>query len=98
MIFLHPLDSSKTTAGVTASLFGPQPGGKSIVLGHLQVGEDFTPQFPVETRLAEQRQQTAHPESRVHDSASRNRATSAVALSQFATSTLSCFAPALVSE
>ena len=98
MIFLHLFDSSKTTAGLTASLFGRQPGGDSIALGHLQVGEDFTLQFPIETPLANQRQQTARRESKLHDSASRNRATSAVALSQFATATLSCFAPALVSE
>ena len=52
----------------------------------------------IETPLASQRQQTSRRESKLHDSASRNRATSAVALSQFATSTLSCFAPAMVSE
>ena len=98
MIFLHLFDSSKTTAGLTASLFGRQPGGDRIELGHLQVGEDFTLQFPIETPLAKQRQQTSRRESKLHDSASRNRATSAVALSQFATATLSCFAPALVSE
>ena len=67
-------------------------------LGHFQVSEDFTLQFPIETPLANQRQQTARNESEVHDSASRKRATSAVALSQLATATRSCFVPALVSE
>ncbi len=72
-------------------------------LGHLQVGEDFTLQFPIETPLANQRQHTHRRKSKLHDSASiyvaaKNRATSAVARSQFATATPSCFAPALVSE
>jgi hypothetical protein len=98
MIFLHLFDSSKTTAGLTASLFARLPCGDSIELGHLQVGEDFTLQLPIETPLPKQRQQTSRRESKLHDSTSRNRATSAVALSQFATATLSCFAPALVSE
>jgi hypothetical protein len=103
VIFLHLFDSSKTTAGLAPSLFGREPGGDSTELGHLQVGEDFTLQFPIETPLANQRQQTTRRQSKLHDSASSfvlttNRATSAVALSQLATATLSCFVPALVRE
>jgi hypothetical protein len=67
MIFLHLFDSSKTTAGLTASLFGRQPGGDSVELGHLQVGEDFTIQFPIETPLPNQRQKTTRHESKLHD-------------------------------
>src|SRR5579872_134955 len=98
VIFLHLLDSSKTTASHAASFFARQPAGNRIELSHLDVGENLTVQFPIETPLANKRQQAAQRESNLHDSASRNRATSAVALSQFATATLSCLAPALVSE
>lgn len=98
MIFLHLFDSSKTTAGFMASLFGRQSGGDCIEFGHLQMGKDFTLQFPIETPLANERQETARRESKLHGWAARNRATSAVALSQFATATLSCLAPDLVSE
>ena len=103
MIFLHLLDSSKTLVGLAASLFGCEASGDSIELGHLQVSKNFTLQFSIETPLAKQRQKTPSRESKLHDSASsfvftKNRATSAVALSQFRTATLSCFAPALVSE
>jgi hypothetical protein len=52
MIFLHLFNSSKITAGLTASLLDRQPGGPGIELGHLQVGEDFTLQFPLQTPLA----------------------------------------------
>ena len=88
----------ETDAFDTASLFARLPCGDSIELGHFQVGEDFTLQLPIETPLPKQRQQTSRCESKLHDSAPRNRATSAVALSQFATATRSCFDPALVSE
>jgi hypothetical protein len=46
----------------------------------------------------QQRQQTSYYCAAPHDSANRNRVTRAVALSQFATSMLSCFNPALVNE
>jgi hypothetical protein len=98
MIFLHLFDCSKTATGLAASLFGRQPGGHGVEFSHLQVGEDFTLQFPIETPFAKQRQQAGRGESGLHDSASRKRLTSAVALSQFATATPSCFVPALVSE
>src|SRR5262249_13623243 len=98
MIFLHLFDSSKTAACFAACLFGWQTGSDRIELGHFQVGTDFAFQLPIETPLANQPQQTSCGEPKLHDSASRNLATSAVALSQFATATLSCLAPVRVSE
>ena len=98
MILLHLLDSAKIKPCLAASLIRGSPGGHRVELCHLQVGADFAFQLPIETPLPKQRQQTSRRESQLHDSASRNRATSAVALSQFATATVSCFAPALVNE
>jgi hypothetical protein len=98
VIFLHLFDSSKTAVCLLASRFGRKPGVDRIKFSHFQVSENFTFQFVIEAPLANQRQQSSRCESKLHDSASRNRATSAVALSQFATATLNCFAPAVVSE
>jgi hypothetical protein len=98
VIFLHLFDSAKTAVYLPASRFGRKPGVDRVKFGHFQVGENLTLQFVIETPLANQRQQSSGCQSKLHDSASRNRATSAVALSQFATATLNCFAPAVVSE
>ena len=77
---------------------GGQPRGDGIPLGHFEVGEDFALQFVIKTALAKQRHQTGRCESKLHAWASRKRATRAVARSQLATATASCFDPALVSE
>ena len=98
MLFLHLLDAPKAETGGPAGLFGRHAGCDGVSLGQFQVGEDLAFQFPVETPLPEQRQQTGHGAPKSHDDASRKRATRAVAFSQFATATRSCFRPALVSE
>ena len=98
MIFLHLCDPSETAPGRMTRFFRCQPSGDAIALGQLQVSENLVFQFPIQIPFPDERQQTRCRGPKLHDSASRNRATRAVALSQFATSTVSCFEPALVSE
>jgi len=98
VIFLHLFDPSKTAEGLLTSRFGREPGVDRIQFRHFQVGANFALQFVVEAAFVNQRQQPGCRQSKPHDSASRNRATSAVARSQFATATFNCFTPAGVSE
>src|SRR5260370_42207710 len=98
VICLHRFDSSEIAAGRLTRFLQCQACCDGIALGQLQVSQDLNVQLPIEFPSPEQRQQTSYGRAQLHDSASRNRATRAVALSQFATSMLSCFNPALVSE
>ena len=69
-----------------------------VALGQLQVRPHLVVQLGVEAARADQREQPAKEEPGRHDLASRNLATSAVARSQFSTSTRSWRVPAAVSE
>src|SRR5450631_350645 len=97
MFFLHLLDPSKANPGSPPSFFARQPASHRIPFRQLDVGNNLAIQLLIETPLAHQGQQTLHRPADRHDD-SRNRATSAVAFSQFATSTGSRFRPARVSE
>jgi hypothetical protein len=63
MIFLHLFDSSKTTAGLTASLLWVETGGDCIEFRHFDVSADFTLQLPIQTPLTNQRREPARRES-----------------------------------
>ena len=76
---------------------GERPDGDRIALGQLEVGPDFVVELAVHPPRPDSA--SSRRERRGgHDFASRNLATSAVARSQFATSTRSCRVPAAVSE
>jgi hypothetical protein len=98
MIFHHLRDSAEPAPGLLPSLFRRQPGSNSIPLDQFQVRLDFAFQLLIELPFPKQGRQTSDGQPELHDFTSKNRATKAVALSQFATSTLSCFDPAFVSE
>src|ERR1700733_14276523 len=98
MIFLHLFDSSEIAAGHLTRFLRYQACGQGIALGQFPVSKDFIVHLSIELPFPEQGEQTSHWQAQLHDSASKNRATRAVALSQFATSMPSCFDPALVSE
>ncbi len=98
MLFLHLFDSSEGTASGAASFLRRQAAGEGISFGQLDVSENLVFEFPIEAPPAHQRQQARGGTAEGHDSASKKRATRAAAFSQFATSTRSCFRPALVRE
>ena len=98
MCFLHLCDSAEAAAGRPARFLGRQSALHTVPFRQLQVGENFVFQLPVQLSLAQQGQQAIGEAADSHDDASRNRATRAVAFSHWATSTASCFRPALVSE
>lgn len=98
MLFLHSLDSPKLPPRLLASFFPRQPCRDSFTLGKFQMSNDLAFQLPLESALPESPEKTSYRPSKIHGLASRNRATKVVVLSQFATSRLSCFDPAFVSE
>ena len=98
MLFLHLFDASEAAARRQARLRRRQAARHALSFRQLQMGENLVIQLAIQPPLAGQRQQSLHHAPQRHDDASRKRATSAVALSQFATSTRTCFRPAAVSE
>ena len=53
MIFLHLFDTSQAPAGLAPSLLGRNAGGYGIEFSHLDVGQDFAVEFPIEGPFAE---------------------------------------------
>ena len=98
MLFLHPIDAPEAAAGHAARFLRRKTVGEGIALGQLQVRPDLAVQFALEPPGADEREQAANEQPRGHGLASRNLATSAVARSQFATSTRSWRVPAAVKE
>ena len=96
MRFLHLIEAAKIAARRSARILRREPRGQRVPLRQLQMRLHFVVQFPVEASAAGQGEQALYERSKCHDLASRNLATSAVAFSQFSTSTSSCFVPALV--
>ena len=93
MRLLHLLDAAKIAARRRARVRRRQSGGQGVPFRQLQMRPHFVVELPVEPAASGQGEQALYERSKVHDFASRNLATSAVALSQFSTSTCSCFAP-----
>ena len=82
-----------------ASRFASRQARRDAVgLGHLEVSSDFALELAIETASPKKRGELMRDPADVHAFASRTRATSAVAFSQFATSTRSWRAPVFVSE
>ena len=77
---------------------GDRPGRERVALGQLEMRQHLAVELAIEAPRADEREQPANERPRRHDLASRNLATSAVARSQFATSTRSWRVPAAVSE
>ena len=94
--FLHRFDTPETAARRPPRFLRRQAGGDAVTLRQLEVRDHFAFELPLEAPGPDQRQQPANDVH--HDFASRKRATSAVARSQFATSTRSWRLPAAVSE
>ena len=89
-------DAAESLAGIAVRVVGRQAARQGIALGHLEMGLDFVVQFAVESAGSDERPQAREAVANRQDWTSRNRATSAADLAQFATSASSCFAPAFV--
>ena len=98
VLFPDALDAAEAAAGGAARLLWRQPGRARVPFGHLEMRLHLVVELAIEAAGADERQQAAKERARRHDLASRNLATSAVARSQFATSTRSWRVPAAVSE
>jgi hypothetical protein len=92
------IDAAELAKCLAARLGGIEPAPPSIVLGKLEMRPHFIVELTLVTAGAEEGLHAGEEPPRCHALAPRMRATSAAACSQFATSTCSCFAPALVSE
>ncbi len=98
MDLLHLIDAAELAQCFAARLGRIEPARPRIVLGELEMRANFVFELALEAVGAEEGDHAGEQPSHRHALASRMRATSAAACSQFATSTCSCFAPALVSE
>ena len=98
MFFLHLLDSPEAPASGAPRFFGREAASHAVPFRQLQMGENLVLQLTVQMALAQQGQQAIGEAADGHDDAARNRATKAVAFSQLAISTDSCFRPALDNE
>jgi hypothetical protein len=98
VLFLHPLDAAEASAGGETRICRRQPCRDAVPLGHLQVLPHLVVELRIELARADERGQPANERHGRHDPASRNRATSAVARCQFATSTRNWRVPAAVRE
>ena len=87
MVFLHLFDAAESLPGGAARLLRREPGGQRVALGQLEMGEDFGVELAIEPALPTNRGETGDEGAELHDLASRKRVTSAVAFSQFSTST-----------
>ena len=87
MVLLHLIDAAEPAQGFRACLGGIEPACPSIVLGQLEMRANFVFELALQAVGAEQGHHAGEQPSHRHALASRMRATSAAACSQFVTST-----------
>ena len=97
MPLLHLEDAAKGAPRFGPGLLGREPARHGVVFGQLQVRGHLVVELAIEPALADQREQPVERLAEAHALAPSTRATSALACSHCATSTLSWRAPALVS-
>ena len=97
MPLLHLQDAAKRSSRLGPGLLGREPAGHGVPFGQFKVRGHLVVELAIEPALADQREQPVERVPEAHALAPSTRATSALACSHCATSTLSWRAPALVS-